>query len=413
MKIIQANKFYFMRGGAERYVFDLSAWLRSQGHEIFPFAMRHPDNLETPYAEFFPSFIQTERVRVGMAGLKTFGRMFYSFEARRRMSLLIDAVRPDIAHIHSVYTQLSPSVLDVLHARRVSMVMTVHDHHLISSHYNVWAEGCLPVGRRGRIDHARAGIVRGTLSRFHKHSFAASFAQIAAFAFHYNRGSYRNRVNLFLTPSDYMRRKLVGAGFPEDRVRTVPYGMDPETSIARFDHDGYVLYYGRLSEEKGVETVIQVAKQLPDIPFKIVGTGPDEARLHALAHGTKNVEFVGFRSGELLQEVVRGALCVLVPSRVHENFPLVALESMGAGKPVVGSNVGGMPEVVEDRVTGLLVPPNDLHAWVEAVMRLAYDEDFRLGLARAARLSAETTFHIKRHHAAIMKAYADAIAMRG
>ncbi len=405
MKIIQANKFYFLRGGAERYMLDLSDWLRTQGHEVVPFAMEHPQNLETPFSGFFPSFVETERVRMGREGLRTFGRMLYSFEARADMARLVEAVRPDVAHIHNVYTQLSPSILDALRARNVPMVMTVHDHHLVSAQYNLWADGCGCA--------SKTGIVSGTLSKFHKDSHVASFAQAAAFAFHYNRGSYRNRVDLFLSPSDYMRRKLVAAGFPEEKIRVNHYGADPSVSPPSYDHAGYMLYAGRLSEEKGVETVIRVARQLPDIAFKIVGTGPQEAALHALGHGSENIEFVGFRTGEALRDLYRGAMAVLIPSRVHEIFPLVTLEAMVLGKPVIGSNVGGMPEAVEDRVTGLLVDPNDLHGWVEAVMRIAYDDDFRLRLARAARLAVETNFHIKHHHARVLKAYADAVAMRG
>lgn len=396
-----------MKGGAERYVLDLSAWLELQGHDVIPFAMQHPDNFPSQYSEFFPSFMQTESVRFprdfSPVGLRTFVQMFYSSEAKRKMSQLIEATGPDIAHIHNIYTQLSPSILDALHDRRIPTIMTVHDHHLISPQYNIWAEGCGP-------DYSRIGLMRGTLSKFHKNSYAATFAQIAAFKYHYHRGSYRNRVNLFLTPSDYMRGKLVAGGFPEEKIRVVPYGADPATVTARFDHDGYVLYFGRLSEEKGVETVIQVAKRLVDVLFKIVGTGPQEAKLHALAHGSPNIEFIGFQNGEALQELIRGATCVLVPSRVHENFPLSALEALAVGKPVIASRVGGVPEVVEDRVTGLLVPPLDLHAWVEAVMRLVYDEDLRIRLARAARLSVETTFHIHAHQTKVMKAYEDVLS---
>jgi len=405
MRIIQANKFYFLRGGAERYMLDLSAWLVSQDNEIFPFAMEHPQNLPASTSEFFPSFVATECVHLNIAGLKTFRRMFFSSEARQKMSQLIDAMRPDVAHVHNIYTQLSPSILDALKSRRVPVVMTVHDHHLVSPQYNVWAADC-------GVDHSRDGIVAGTLSKFHKNSHAASFAQVAAFKFHYNRGSYRNAVDIFLCPSDYIRRKLLAAGFPEHKLRTNHYGADPSTVVPSYGHKGYMLFVGRLSEEKGVETVIQIARQLPDVPFKIVGTGPDEDRLHTLAHGSPNIEFVGFRSGELLAELYAGAMAVLAPSRVHEIFPLITLEAMVHGKPVIGSNVGGMPEVVEDRVTGLLVAPNDLHAWVEAVMRLAYDEDFRVGLARNARLAVETTFHVKNHHARVLKAYEDAMTLR-
>jgi glycosyltransferase involved in cell wall biosynthesis len=399
MKIIQANKFYFLRGGAERYLLDLSAWLASQGHEVIPFAMQHPDNLETPYAGYFPSFVPTEKVRFNLVGLKTFGRMFYSFEARRKMADLVSSVRPDLAHVHNIYTQLSPSCLDALSASRVPVVMTVHDHHLISPQYNVWAAGCGPSAPRG--------LLSATLSRFHKNSYAASFAQVASYKYHFNRGSYRNRVDIFLTPSDYLRRKMIAAGFPEEKINVNHYGADPSGVEPAYGHNGYALYVGRLSEEKGVETVVQIAKQLPDIAFKIVGTGPEEDHLHSLAHGISNIEFVGFRSGDALTEMYRGAFCVLLPSRVHEVFPQVTLEAMVLGKPVIGSNVGGMPEVVEDGVTGLLVQPIDLHGWVEALMRLTYDEDRRLEMARASRLAVETTFHIKKHYARLMQAYED------
>jgi glycosyltransferase involved in cell wall biosynthesis len=372
--------------------------------------MRHPENFDTPYASFFPSYVQTERVRFDVGAVRTFGRMLYSFEARRSMARLLDARRPDVAHVHNAYGQLSPSILDALRGRGVPVVMTVHDHHLVSPQYNLWADGCAPAGHAACDVGPSTGIVRGTCSRFHKHSYAASFAQTLAFKFHRARGSYRDRVDLFLAPSEYMRRKLLAGGFPPDRVRTVRHGADADAMRPRYDHDGYVLFFGRLSEEKGVETVVEVAAHVPDVAFKIVGAGPLELRLHALAHGLGNVEFVGYRSREALWDVVRGARCVLIPSRVHENFPLAALESMAHGKPVIASDAGGMPEVVEDRVTGFLVPPHDVHAWTEAVLRLCYDEDLRLRLARAARLSTETVHHIRHYHAGVMKAYEDAMA---
>lgn len=404
MRIIQANKFYFLKGGAERYALELSAWLSSRGHEVMPFAMRHPDNLDTPYAEYFPGFVETERPSFGPGGLRTLGRMLYSLDARRAMARLADAVRPDVCHVHNLYTQLSPSPLDALAARRVPVVMTVHDHHLVSPQYNVWADGCGP-------DVSRAGVWRASAARFHKGSYAASFAQAAAFSLHRNRGSYRNRVDVFLVPSEYMRRQLVAAGYPSEKLRHLPFGVDTDAIRPREDHDGYVLFYGRLSEEKGAETVIRLAEQLPDISFRLAGGGPQEAALHARAHGLRNVEFLGFRAGDSLWDLVRGAACVLVPSRVRENFPLVALEAMACGKPVVGSHAGGMSEIVEDRVTGLLVPPLDIVAWAEAVMRLVYDEDARLRMARSARLRAETSFRADAHRAGVLRAYEDALAM--
>jgi len=184
-----------------------------------------------------------------------------------------------------------------------------------------------------------------------------------------------------------------------------PYGIDPRAVESRYDHDNYFLFVGRLSEEKGIETIVRAAKLIPDVPFKIVGRGPEMERLHRLADGVENVEFVGFRMGDELIELYRGARAVLLPSRVEENFPLSTLEAMAAGKPVIASDVGGVSEIVEDRVNGLLVKPIDLHGWVEAIMRLAYDEEFRFTLARSARDTIEKRFHINDHHRRLLAIY--------
>ena len=398
MTIIQANKFYFLRGGAERYVFDLTTWLESEGHRVIPFAMQHTENRSTRYASFFPSYVATERPRLGLGALKTVGRMLYSLEARRRLASLLVDTHPDVCHIHNIYTQLSPSILHTLADRRVPVVMTVHDYHLITPHYNLWAEGCGP-------DWSHVGLVRGTLSRFHKGSYAASFAQVLAYKVHRQLRLYERFVYRFQTPSDFLRRRMIAEGFPAEKIEVNHHGIDPSVVKPRYDHDGYFLYVGRLSPEKGIETILTVARALPDVRFKIVGRGPEEQALHRLGHACPNVEFVGFQSGDALWELYRGARALLLPSRWHENFPLTVLEAMAAGKPVIASRVGGIPEMVEDHCTGILVSPLDMHGWAEAVARLAYDEDMRAQFGRQARLATETTFHIRHHYARVLAAY--------
>ena len=211
MTIIQANKYYYLRGGVERYVLNLENWLESEGHQVIPFAMDHPNNLETPYKRFFPRYVHTESVQLRPHALRTLTRMFYSLEARRKMSDLIADTRPHLCHLHNIYTQLSPSILHPLYQNNVPMVMTVHDHHLISPQYNVWAQGCGP-------DYRQTGIVGGTLSRFHKQSFAASFAQMSAYKFARARQFYERYVNLFAVPSKYLMKQLVIGGFTKEKL---------------------------------------------------------------------------------------------------------------------------------------------------------------------------------------------------
>ncbi len=417
MTIIQANKFYALKGGAERYMLELSAWLETHGHAVVPFAMQHPDNLPSPFDDKFVSYVQTESTRSSpWQAMRTIGRMTYSLEARRKLATLIAQEKPDLAHLHNIYTQISPSILHTLKDQRVPVVMTVHDHHLISPQYNIWASGC-------GEDYRHVGLLKGTLERYHKGSAAASLVQTAVYKFHRWLKIYEKHVDLFICPSLYMKRQLVAGGFPVEKIRVNPFGIDPHVVEPRYDHDGstvrqahgspqagYFLFVGRLSEEKGIETIVRAAKLIPDVVFKIVGRGSDMERLHRVADGLENVEFVGFRMGPELARLYRGAMAVLLPSRVHENFPLAILESMAAGKPVIASNVGGVPEIVDDRVNGFLVNPADLHGWVEAIMRLAYDEELRLSMARAARSTVEHRFQLDDHYRRLMAIYEEAMA---
>ncbi len=387
-----------MQGGAERYLLDVSSWLASQSHEVIPFAMQHPDNLETPYQNYFPSFVQTGRVTANWQGIRTLTRMVYSLEARRKMATLIAHTKPDLAHIHNIYTQLSPSILHTLKDQHVPVVMTVHDHHLISPQYNIWAHGC-------GEDYRDVGLVRGTLSRFHKKSMLASFAQTAVYKFHRFLQIYERGVDLFVCPSQYMKRQLIRGGFPEEKIRVNHFGIDEKVFTPRYDHDRYFFYAGRLSEEKGVETIIRAAKIIGDVKVKIAGRGPQSDRLHRLAHDVPGVEFLGFRSPEELKELYRGAIAVLLPSRVHENFPLMVLEALASGKPVIASDVGGVPEMIDDRVNGFLVSPTDDFGWVEAMMRLAIDDRLCESMSRAARTTVEHRFKLDDHYRRLMECY--------
>ena len=192
--------------------------------------MQHPENITTNYSQYFPSYVATERVKFGLGALRTVGRMFYSIEARRDMATLLAREAPDLCHLHNIYTQLSPSILYALKEKQIPTIMTVHDHHLISPQYNVWADGC-------GEDFSQVGIVKGTLSRFHKHSHAASFAQVSAYKFHRAFKMYEKNIDLFITPSEYLKRRMVAGGFPASKIRVNHYGIDPEVVKPRFDHD--------------------------------------------------------------------------------------------------------------------------------------------------------------------------------
>lgn len=402
MRILQLNKFYWPKGGADRYMLELSALLESRGHEVVPFAMAHSENLPTPLSRYFVSPVMTERPAGPADSLKTFRRMIYSREAKRNLKELLRRQAIDLAHVHNIYTQISPSVLDLLYVKKIPVVMTVHDYHLIMPNYMMWAKHRI-------ADLSHRGLFRLTFSRFHKDSYLASFAQALSFSFHRSRRSYESVVRRFIAPSKFMREQLISHGFRSDRVVYLPHFININHVTPEYHDKGYVLYFGRLTEEKGIEVLLRALQRMPDVPCKIVGTGPEEAALHLVGDRLPNVTFEGYQSGEALHRLIAGARVVAIPSIWNEVFCLSALEAMAFGKPVIGSDIGALPEVIRDRQTGLLVPPADVSAWCEAIERLMSDTLLATSLGRAGRAFVEKEHNPERHYLHVMEIYQEAI----
>jgi len=402
MKVVLANKFYFLKGGVERYLLDLEHLLREHGHEPIPFAMRHPANLPTPYSKYFVSRVETEKVKISWSGLRTLGRMFFSFEAQEKLSQLVRRFQPDLVHVHNIYYQISPTIFLTLRELGVPIVMTVHDYHLLSPQYMRWSHHRVE-------DLSRVGIIQAALSRFLKDSFLASLAAAAAFHLHERMGLY-HLADRYVVSTNFVKSEMIKKGFNPQKIHLLPFGIEGRrvTPAIGWDH-GYVLYVGRLVEEKGIWTLLRAAKNLPQINFKIVGTGPEEAGLKKAASQLSNVEFVGFVAGEALWNLYRGARSVVVPSLWQEVFGLVALEAMAAGKPVIASNIGGLPEIVSDRVTGLLVQPGSVPELTEAIERLFFDHGMTREMGFAGRERVLKDFTMEKHYEGLMEIYGEAI----
>jgi len=402
VKIVLAHKYYFIKSGAGRYLFDLQKMLETHGNTVIPFAMKNSLNLSTPYEKYFVSEVATEKVTLGWQGLRTLGRMMFSFEAQKKMTQLIKEEKPDLVHAHNVYYQISPTVFLSTREQGVPTVMTVHDYHMISPQYMRWS--------RGRIeDWSRAGVLEGAFARYHKNSFFASLASSATYHLHNRMGLY-HLVDRYITPTKFVKGELIKKGFPAEHIHVLPYGIEATHVLPYIGRDdGYVLFVSRLVEEKGCWPLLKAAKNLPHIQFKIVGSGPEEKKMKCWAIDTPNVEFVGFKSGEDLWQIYRGARCVVVPSLWQEVFGMVALEAMAAGKPVIASNIGGLPEVIDDRVTGLLVQPGSVQDLAATIERLHRDSAYAAELGAAGRQKVLLDFTVEKHYQGLMEIYREAI----
>lgn len=400
MRIAFANKYWFLKGGAERYAFDLRDLLATHGHDVVPFAMQDKRNEPTPWSRLFVSAVATEKVGFGWQGLRTAGRMLYSFEARRKFGALLDAAKTELVHVHNIYHQISPSILPEAAKRGVPVVMTAHDYKLIAPNYSLYHDGAICERTKP------AKYWEAYRHRCIKGSAAASALDALEMSLHRKLGLWKH-VDRVIAPSRFMQAVLEAYGVEKGKIVHVPHFIDA-SAWHPVDSGEYVLFVGRLSEEKGVETLIRAAAKRRNVPVRIVGTGPDESRLKALAKALEatNVNFVGFKSAGDLRAEYAGARFVVVPSVWYEVFGLIVLEAYAAGKPVLASQIGGLAELVKDGETGIQASAGDVDDWAQklGLMWDAHAECVELG--RAARAWVEQEFAPDLHYKRIMDVYA-------
>ena len=406
MKVLAANKYYFVKGGAERYFFELNRILEARGHTVVPFAMQHEQNEATPFAEYFVSYEAFDESDGLAARARAAARILYSREAKKRIEALVDGTGPDVAHLHNIAHQLSPSVLYGLKSRGVPVVQTLHDFKLVCPNYQMFVRGAT-CERCATWRYYNA-----VLNRCMRDSVTSS-ALVAAEAYvHKLFGSYARNVDLFVAPSRQLRARMIAHGVDEDRIVHLPYSIALEQYEPRYESDGYGVYVGRLSVGKGLETLLAALSKARAVRFKIVGAGPlaESLEERAAAEELSNVEFVGYKEGAELRSLVGGALFVAVPSESFENSPLTVYEAFAQGKAVVGSRMGGIPELVSEGESGLIFEPADADGLAALMLELWNDPDRAVRMGRAARERVETHFGPDVHYEKMMVIYERAMA---
>lgn len=371
MRILHVNKFLHRRGGAEAYMLDLAAAQRAAGHDVEFFAMQHPENDDDPNQDLFPERMELNPPPEGLrARVRTAGQIIHRPDARAGMRAVLDRVRPDVVHFHNIYHQLSPSVLKPVHERGIGSVMTLHDYKLICPTYQLLDDGkiceaCLP-GRFGQAVKRRCN--RGSL--------VGSALSALELSVHTRTGAYAG-IDALLCPSEFLRAKMVQGGIAEHRLVHLTNFCDL-TSVHPAAGPGHgVLYAGRLSPEKGVDVLVDAVEHLPEgLPVTVAGDGAERAALEqrAVERGVADrIAFLGRVPADQLHALMRAASVVVAPSRWYENQPMTVLEAFGCARPVVASDLGGLPELVTDGVSGALVPHDDPRALAAALARVASD----------------------------------------
>jgi glycosyltransferase involved in cell wall biosynthesis len=400
MRILQVNKYYYLRSGTERYMFNLTRLLERYGHQVIPFAMHHPRNQPTPYDKHFLEPLDFHH-QSPLGKLRAARRVIYYRPAARRIAALLDEAQPDVVHLHNIYHHISPSILPEITRRGIPIVHTLHDYKLICPNYLLRAQGQI-------CELCRDGNYYHTVQRRCLHgSLAWSIVAAVEMTLHKRWQIYERHVNRFIAPSRFLQSQAVAFGIPERQLIHIPYFLfADEWKPMPPGQSEYALFLGRLSQDKGLLTLLS-AVQRADVPLLIVGEGPMQSAMEATIarDGLAHVRLEGYLTGSALTQTMARANFTVVPSEWYENSPNVILESFANGRPVVASAIGGIPELIDDGVDGLLVPPGDSHALANALRWLWERPQVAQEMGRAGRAKIEALYDAQPHYQRIHTLY--------
>lgn len=361
MKILMVNKFLYAKGGAETYMLALAKQLRQQGHETEFFGMDSPERCVSNCAETYSSFMDFQQANL-LQKMQYSLRTVYSAEARKKIRAVLNAFQPDIVHLHNINFQLTPSIIYEVKKHGIPLVQTLHDVQIVCPNHRFYIEASEQICTActdGKFFHCIQNKC------IHHSTLQSALAAIESYLYHF-KNTYQ-LVDAYICPSRFLTETMVAGGIPENKLITL-HNFSPFTQTALSEKQDYALYFGRISVEKGVKTLIKAFAALPHCRLLIAGTGPLEETLKAQA--TPNVEFLGFQSGDALKELIAGARFSLYPSEWYENCPMSILESLSLGTPVIVSDIGGSKELIDEGKTGLTFTAGDADALKKAAEHL-------------------------------------------
>jgi glycosyltransferase involved in cell wall biosynthesis len=401
-KILNINSYHYRRGGSDVVYLEHAQLLSELGWESGFFSMSHPKNFDTPWSKYFIDELEFGSDYSAVQKISMAIKSIYSFEAQKKLRVLIDEFKPDIAHSHCIYHHLSPSIFPVLKERGIPSVMTAHDLKIACPAYKM-------LNNSGICEKCKSGSVLNVVkNKCIRNSLAASAIVTIESAIQRHFEIYKRNLDAVVVPSKFFMNKFVEWGWSKDRFTYIPNYVDSEAFEPNFMPGDYFLYFGRLAPEKGVATLIKAAIAAK-VKVKIVGTGPIESELkelhNALGHDS-NIEFLGYKSGSELHDLIWQSRAVVLPSEWYENAPMSVLESFAMGKPVIGADIGGIPEMVLHGQTGWTFESANVLALTELLSNVkASSADSLATLGKNARDFVSSNFTRKRYTEEILSLY--------
>ncbi|MCR5207734.1 MAG: glycosyltransferase family 4 protein [Eubacterium sp.] len=394
------NKFLFPKGGAETYMLELGRQLKADGHEVEFFGMDCAGRCVSNSADEYVGEIDFHGASL-MKKLSSPVKTIYSKEAAKKLGRVIEVFKPDVIHFNNINFQLTPSVIIEAKKRNIPTVQTVHDVQIACPNHRMYIEQreqvCTECIEKGYLSCIKNRCVQSSLLKS---------AVAAAESAYYHRKNTYNLIDRYICPSNFMAQQIIKGGVEKDRISVI-HNYSPEVNASDYNKSSgerYVLYFGRVSIEKGLKLLFDVMEELPDVKLIVAGTGPLEDELKA--RGLKNAEFAGFKSGAELYSLISGAAASVYPSQWFENCPMSVIESIKLGTPVITCDIGGTKELIDDGKNGVIYKADDKLSLKEAIEKIYRDSELSEAMSRYC-LENGTTAPIKEYAQKIEKIYGE------
>ena len=395
MRILMVNKYLWQKGGAETYVLKLGAQLSAMGHEVEYFGMADARNTVGNSADAYTAGIDFHNV--SLKYLTYPFRIIYSRQAAKKIRAVIERFRPDAVHLNNFNYQLTPSIIYEIKRHNIPIVYTAHDVQLVCPNHK------LKNGDGGGLCRkCQGGRYINCVKHNCIHSSKLRSIIGAAEAYIYKKLKTYSLIDAVVCPSKFIERELLHNIDIAGKTKTL-YNFIEDIKPSGIPREGYVLYFGRYSEEKGIRTLIKAAKALPEIQFVFAGAGELESEIKE----TANIRDMGFRSGRELRDIIEKAAFTVLPSEWSENCPFTVMESETLLTPVLGADIGGIPELIDEGVTGMLFESGNAEELTEKIAYLHTNKELcRQMSENCARINYDT---VETYAKKILKIYSDCL----
>ncbi|MDE0425126.1 MAG: glycosyltransferase family 4 protein [Candidatus Poribacteria bacterium] len=393
--ILNVSQNYHVRGGSDRYFFTLAELLQKHGHRVVPFTAASPNNEPSEWEGYFPRGADFEHPGAG-----DLLRFLYSHDAVKSIRQLLKATDIDLAHFHIYYGKLTTSILEVLKRDGISLIQTLHEYKLTCPVYSHLSNDQICEACEGKH------FWRALPKRCNRGSLARTALSVTESYISKMLGAVK-KFDHFISVSHFLRKKMISHGIPEDKISTVHNFVDVSDITPNFSEGDYILYFGRVHRSKGILTLIEAAVPLTDVPIYIVGDGEAMPEVQQIIeqNGCKHIHLLGFKQGDELRELILNSICTVLPSEWYENCPMSVLESYAYGKPVIGADIGGIPELIVDGVDGCLVPSGEQETLRDRLLWMSEHKSDAAEMGRIGRYKMETEFNADIHYERIMNVY--------